>query len=70
MSGKLLVNPPPDAEDWLTMLDLWLYHSQLEKPKVKVRISGILGIEPIDNPYDFKQRYRYLAMIQRIDIRN
>ena len=52
MSGKLLVNPPPDAEDWL---QCWTcgYIIAVREAQRKGRISGILGIEPIDNPYDF-----------------
>ena len=54
MSGKLLVNPPPDAEDWL---QCWKcgYIIAVREAKIKGRISGILGIEPIDNPYDFNK---------------
>jgi hypothetical protein len=54
MSGKLLVNPPPDAEDWL---QCWKcgYIIAVREAQRKGRISGILGIEPIDNPYDFSK---------------
>ena len=52
MSGKLLVNPPPDAGDWL---QCWKcgYIIAVREAKRKGRISGILGIEPIDNPHDY-----------------
>jgi hypothetical protein len=51
MSGKLLVNPPPDAEDWL---QCWTcgYIIAVREAQRKGRISGILGIEPVDNPHD------------------
>ena len=52
MSGKLLVNPPPDAEDWL---QCWTcgYIIAVREAQRKGRISGILGIEPVDNPYNY-----------------
>jgi hypothetical protein len=70
--GKRLVNPPPDADEWL---QCWKcgYIIAVREAKRKGRISGILGIEPIDNPYDFNKgvilgndsKHRYQRLKQR-----
>jgi hypothetical protein len=54
MSGKLLANPPPDAEDWL---QCWECGNIIPKKDAKIqgKISGITGIEILSNPFDEKK---------------
>jgi hypothetical protein len=52
MSGKLLVNPPPDAEDWLQCWKCGLIIPTKDAKK-QGKISGIQGIEILQNPYDY-----------------
>ena len=51
MSGKLLANPPPDAEDWL---QCWECGNIIPKKDAKKQgsISGIQGIDILENPHD------------------
>ena len=52
MSGKLLVNPPPDAEDWLQCWKCGLVVA-LRDTKKSGKISGIQGIDILENPHDY-----------------
>ncbi len=50
--GKSSVVPPPDADEWL---QCWKCGDIIASREAKKEgtISGISGIEPIDNPHDF-----------------
>jgi hypothetical protein len=52
-NGKLLP-PPPDADSFR---QCWTcgYIIAVREAQRKGKISGILGIEPVDNPYDFNK---------------
>jgi hypothetical protein len=52
--GKRLVNPPPDAEDWLQCWECGLIIPLREAQK-QGKIAGIRGIEILQNPYDFSK---------------
>ena len=53
-TGKLLVPQPPDADNFL---QCWKCNVviPIRETKMQGKISGISGIEPIDNPFDFKK---------------
>ena len=50
MSGKLLVNPPPDAEDWLQCCTFVVISLQLEKPREKEGYRAYLELNPLIIP--------------------
>ena len=70
--GKRLPSPPPDAEDWL---QCWTCGNvvALRDTKKLGKISGIQGIEPTDNKFDYGKgmilgndsKHRYQKLKQR-----
>jgi hypothetical protein len=53
-NGKLLPNPPPDADSWRTCWTCGLVVPTRDAKK-SGKISGITGIDIIQNPYDEKK---------------
>ena len=53
-NGKLLPNPPPDADSWRRCWTCGLV-VPTKDVKRESRISGITGIEILSNPYDEKK---------------
>lgn len=65
--------PPPDADDWLQCWKCGLI-IPIREAKMQGKISGISGVELIDNPYDFNKKFitglgnkkdRYLKLQKR-----
>ena len=52
--GKLLISQPPDSDNWL---QCWTcgYIIPTRDAKMIGKISGINGISPVDNPFDFQK---------------
>ena len=53
-NGKLVPNPPPDADSWRQCWTCGLV-VPLREAKKSGKISGITGIDIIQNPYDEKK---------------